>query len=80
MVWTQTVKEPVVKDGSTSNSPIETPVADIGARGVWHPWVMIHFDIRIFDTDAPSYLGKSLQTILRIAQILIWAGLCGLSC
>ena len=68
MVWTQTVKEPVEKDGCTSNPPIETLVADIDARGVWHPWVLTLFDIRIVDTDAPSHLVKSPQTILRTAE------------
>ena len=68
LVWTQTVKEPVVKDGSASNPPSETLVADLGTRGVWQPQVTTLFDIRIADTYAPSYLEKSPQIVLRTAQ------------
>ena len=68
LVWTQTVKEPVVKDGSTLDPPGETLVADISARGVWQPQATALFDIRIVDTDAPSYSGKSPQTVLRMAE------------
>ena len=68
LVWTQTVQEPVMKDDSTSNPPSETLVAGIGARGAWQPQVITHFDIQVVDTDAPSCLGKSPQTIIRTAE------------
>ena len=57
-----------MKNGSTSNPPCETLVADIGARGVWQPLVMTLFDIQIVNTAAPSYLGKSPQTVLITAE------------
>ena len=50
LVWTQTV----TKDRSTSDSPSETLVANIGTRGVWQPQVMTLFDIQIVNIDAPS--------------------------
>ena len=57
-----------MKDGSASNSPSETLVADLGARGVGQPQVTTLFDIRIVDTNVPSYLAKSPQTVLRTAE------------
>ena len=35
IVWSSTIKEPVVRDGSLSDPPCETLVADFSARGVW---------------------------------------------
>ena len=60
LVWTQ--------NGSTSDPPSETLVADIGVRRVWKPQVTALFNIRIVDTDAPSYSGKSTQTVLRTVE------------
>ena len=35
LVWTQAVKEPVVKNGNASNPHSEALVVDLGAKGVW---------------------------------------------
>ena len=59
LVWTQTVKEPVVKDGCAPNPSSETLVADLDARRVSQPQVTMLFDIQIVDVYAPSYLEKS---------------------
>ena len=68
LVWTQTVKEPIVKDGTSSNPPSDSLIADLGARGVWQPQTTALFDIRIVDTDAPSYLTKSSEAVLKNAE------------
>uniref|UniRef100_A0A1X7UGT0 Uncharacterized protein n=1 Tax=Amphimedon queenslandica TaxID=400682 RepID=A0A1X7UGT0_AMPQE len=38
------------------------------ARGVWQPQATAVFDIRVIDSDALSYLSKSVKNVLRIAE------------
>ena len=54
-VWSQVVREPMVKE---AESKADGPGlrADLGIRGVWTPQVEALFDIKVFDTDAPSHL------------------------
>uniref|UniRef100_A0A1X7T975 Uncharacterized protein n=1 Tax=Amphimedon queenslandica TaxID=400682 RepID=A0A1X7T975_AMPQE len=65
LVWTQTVKQPIVKDSTSSNPPFDSLIADLGARGVWQPQTTTLFDIRIVDTDVPSYLTKSPEAVFK---------------
>ena len=62
------MKEPLIKDGSASHPPTDTLVADISIRGAWQPQVNALFDVRIVDTDAPSYLEKSAEAFLKTAE------------
>ena len=61
LVWSQTTKEPIVQEGSTSQDAL---VADIGVRGVWQYQSYTLFDIRFVDSDTPSYLGKTPKICL----------------
>ena len=45
-----TVKEPIVKDGTSSNPPSDSLIADLGARGVWQPQTTALFDVKDIDT------------------------------
>ena len=71
LVWTQTVKEAVVKDGITSDPPNKTLVADIGTRRVWQPQVATLFDTRIIDTNAPARSTVEKATRIPREQLLI---------
>ena len=54
LVWPQVIWEPVVWEGDpTSDDP--GLHLYLGIRGVWQPQVEVLFDIRVADTDAPSY-------------------------
>jgi hypothetical protein len=68
LVWSSTIKEPVVRDGSLSDPPCESLVADFSARGVWQPQTTALFDVRDIDTDAPSYTNKSPKSVLQVAE------------
>ena len=45
-----------------------TLITDLQVRGVWQPQVDVLFDVRVVDTDAPSYRGRSPQTMLGSAE------------
>lgn len=68
LVWPCIAKEPVVRDGSMSDPPCESLIADFSARGVWQPQVTALFDVRVIDTDAPSYINKSPINVLKTAE------------
>ena len=60
LVWSHPVKEPVVNDDGAGSL-----VADIA---VWQPQVTTLFDIRVIDSDAPSYLQKTPISVLKTAE------------
>ncbi|KAL5493875.1 hypothetical protein EMCRGX_G015109 [Ephydatia muelleri] len=62
-VWSQIVREPIVKE---AESKADGPGlrADLGIRGVWTPQVEALFDIKVIDTDAPSHLHRTPESIL----------------
>ena len=62
------MKEPLVRDGSAFHPPTDILVADLSVRGAWQPQVTALFDVRIVDTDAPSYLGKFPEAVLKDAE------------
>ena len=47
----------------------ETLIADVRIRGVWQSQVDALFDVRVVDTDAPSYQSRSPQAVLRTAEV-----------
>ena len=62
-VWNQVTKDPLIDDIAT-----ECLRADIGIRGAWQPQAMALFDVRVLDSDAPSYLRTSPDQVLRTAE------------
>eukprot|EP00731_Ephydatia_muelleri_P025826 Em0017g909a len=62
-VWSQVVREPIVKE---ADSKADGPGlrADLGIRGVWTPQVEALCDIKVIDTDAPSHLHRTPESIL----------------
>jgi len=65
LVWNQIQKEQIVCETSNDGlSSSETLVADLRVRGVWHPQVDALLEVRVVDTDAPSYQGRTSQAVL----------------
>ena len=58
----------MVCDGSLSDPPCETLVADYCAIEVWQPQATALFDVRVIDTDAPFYINKIPVNVLKIAK------------
>jgi hypothetical protein len=67
LAWNQVTREPVIQDQS-DNPPQDALVADFKARGVWQPQATALFDVRVIDSDAPSYLNLSPSHVLKIAE------------
>ena len=65
LVWKDVHREPVVRE-ATENSP--ALIADLAVRGVWQTQSVALLDIRVIDTDAQSYLSRSVQSILSSAE------------
>jgi len=60
-------REPIIQD--SSNHPHrEALIADVSARGVWQPQATALFDVRVVDTDAPSYLNRTPTSIIQSAE------------
>jgi hypothetical protein len=67
LAWKEVVSEPVIREREDfTNTP--ALIADLGVRGVWAPQTMALFDIRVTDTDAPSYSTHSIQSVLSNAE------------
>ena len=47
---------------------ISTVVADLSIRGVWQSQTVASFDVRVIDTDAPSYLHRDVSSVLSSAE------------
>ena len=43
-------------------------IADLSIRGVWQPQTVALFDVRVTDTDAPSYSQRVVSAILSSAE------------
>ena len=43
--------------------------ADLAVQGVWQPQCDALFDIRVVDTDAPSYRSRTPPDVLRTAEM-----------
>ena len=61
LIWSQILKEPIVCEASYDDlSSGDTLVADLRVRGVWQPQGDVLIDVRVVDTDAPSYQSMGL--------------------
>ena len=59
--------EPIVRDADYQSGS-SALVADLGVRGVWLPQAEALFDVRIVDTDAQSYRGRTPKDVLKSAE------------
>ena len=67
MGFKEVLREPVVRESDNSLG-IPALIADLSVRGVWQPQTVALFDVRVVDTDAQSYLSRSVDTILSSAE------------
>ena len=51
-------------------------IADLGVRGVWTPQAEALFDVRVTDTDASSYVNRSVTAFLASAEERKIASIC----
>ena len=63
MVWPQVIKEPIVKEGDPTMYDPGLRL-DLGIHGVWQSQVETLFNIRVVDTDAPSYRWRTPAAVL----------------
>ena len=54
VVFKEVVKEPVAQEANDAEG-VPSLIADLRIRGVWQPQTVALFDVRVTDTDAPSY-------------------------
>ena len=66
LVWGSIHREPVVQEACDGCGAL---IADLAVRGVWQAQCDALFDIRVVDTDAPSYRSRTPQDILRSAEL-----------
>ena len=67
LVWSKVWREPIVRDADYQSGS-SALVADLGVRGVWLPQAEALFDVRIVDTDAQSYRGRTPKDVLKSAE------------
>ena len=67
IVYTEVIREPVVQEANDACG-IPSLIADLSIRGVWQPQTVALFDIRVVDTDAPSYSHRDVAAILSTAE------------
>uniref|UniRef100_A0A1X7SXQ2 Reverse transcriptase domain-containing protein n=1 Tax=Amphimedon queenslandica TaxID=400682 RepID=A0A1X7SXQ2_AMPQE len=65
LAWSQVIKEPVVKEAQNG---LDGLIGDISVRGVWQSQSTTIFDVRVVDSDAPSYTGKPPLQVLKTAE------------
>ena len=65
LAWGQVVKEPIVREATTSTSAL---IANLAERGAWTPQTEALFDIRVIDTDAQSYRHQIPLQVLTTAE------------
>ena len=68
LAWGQVTKEPVICEPSSADPSGVILIADLCVHGVWQPQVDVLFDVRVVDTDAPSYCSHSPQAVLSSAE------------
>ena len=68
LAYRDVVHEPIVRESDESRG-INALVADLRIRGVWQPQTAALFDIRVVHTDAQSYVGRSVQVVLKSAEL-----------
>ena len=70
MAYSQVTSEPVVRDqGAGGSAEFEESglVCDLGVRGVWNPQKQLMIDFKVVNTDAASYVGRSVRSVLESA-------------
>ena len=67
LVWGPVHREPVVQEASDDGRTVLK--ADLAVRGVWQPQCDAVFDVRIVDTDAPSYRSRTPPDVLRTTEL-----------
>ena len=67
LYWKHIRREPIIREGVPNNQTTAL-YADLLIRGVWNPQESAAFDVRVTDTDAESYSGRSTESILRSAE------------
>ena len=65
IVWSNVVREPIIQE---PNANSEGLVADMAARGVWQRQCTAMFDVRVVDSDSPSYANRTPQAVLTTAE------------
>jgi hypothetical protein len=60
--WGNVTKEPIITEGNCGLR------GDLSCRGVWDAQREALFDIRVVDTDAPSYISRPVASILKSAE------------
>jgi len=61
LVWRQVQKDDDLSSG-------KTVAANLRVCGVWQLQVNVVFDVRVVDTDVPSYQGRTPQAVLCTAE------------
>ena len=61
------IREPIVQEANDACG-IPSLVADLSIKGVWQSQTIALFDVRVIDTDAPSYLHRDVASILSSAE------------
>ncbi|CAB0011537.1 unnamed protein product [Nesidiocoris tenuis] len=61
IAWGNCCKEPIIKEASGLRG-------DLACRGVWEPQREALFDVRVVDTDAPSYVTRPVNVVLTAAE------------
>lgn len=60
--WGNVTIEPIITEGDLGLR------GDLSCRGVWNAQREALFDIRVVDTDAPSYVARSVTSVLKSAE------------
>ena len=67
IVFNNVLKEPIVQEANTRDgSP--ALIADISIRGLWQPQTVALLDVRVVDTDAPSYMHCTTVAVFSTAK------------
>ena len=67
LVYKDVIGEPIVQEANDACG-IPSLVADLSIRGVWQSQTVALLDIRVIDTDAPSYLHRDVASVLSSAE------------
>ena len=67
LVYKEVIREPIVQEANYACG-IPSLFADLSIRGVWQSQTVALLDIRVIDTDAPSYSHWDVASILSSAE------------
>ena len=65
--YKEVVRELVLTESDDAQN-IPALMADLSVRGVWQPQTVALLDVRVIDTDAQSYVDRSVDAILSSAE------------